>query len=78
MQWKKQGQEYDTESGLILQKYKSAGRIAVFGGGILGRDLAPLLESYHIFGGFIDNSPEKQQKSGMPANIYPNIQTPGL
>ena len=61
MQWTKQGQEYDTESEMILQKYKSAGRIAIFGGGILGRDLAPLLESYHIFGGFIDNSSEKQQ-----------------
>lgn len=62
MQWTKQGNEYDTESALVLQKYKSAGKIAVFGGGILGRGLAPLLDFYHVFGGFIDNNPDKQRR----------------
>lgn len=61
MQWTKRGSEFDREADTILYKYQSAGRIAVFGGGILGRNLAPLLESYHIFGGFMDNNPDKQQ-----------------
>lgn len=61
MQWTKQGREYDIEADSILRKYKSAKKIAVFGSGILGKNLAPLLESYHIFAGFIDNNSEKQQ-----------------
>lgn len=61
MQWTKPGHEYDIEADAILREYESKEKVAVFGGGILGRDLAPLLESYHIFGGFIDNDLDKQR-----------------
>lgn len=61
MLWTKRGSEFDTEADIILTKFESTGKIAVFGGGILGKNLLPLLEAYRVFGGFIDNSFDKQQ-----------------
>lgn len=60
MRWTNHGKEFDIEADSILRKFESVEKIAIFGAGILGKELALVLESYHIFGGYIDNDVKKQ------------------
>lgn len=64
MKWENKGCEFDSDAEKIIQNFKDHGeKIYLFGAGKIGREMAPAMKRYRVIGGFIDNSPEKQNGS---------------
>ncbi len=60
MKWIDPGNELNTISHDIVEKFNRIENIAIFGCGILGKGMLPVLENYGLFDAFIDNDTAKQ------------------
>lgn len=62
MKWTNKGHELDDIAEEVMQNFERHNRkIFLFGAGNIGNDIRLIMKKYHIFGGFIDNNPEKQK-----------------
>lgn len=61
MKWNNRGHELDDYAQSIIEKFTIQKKIFVFGAGILGKILKNRLDDWNCFGGYFDNSYEKQQ-----------------
>lgn len=63
MKWTDKGCELDDVAEKVMQNFERNNRkVFLYGAGSIGNDIRLIIERYHIFGGFIDNNPEKQKK----------------
>lgn len=70
MKWRKKGEELDEKAEAIVKEFVDRKQIVLFGAGQRGAELRKILESYKIFGGFIDNDPVKQENGYEGAKVY--------
>lgn len=74
MKWKKKGHELDEVAKRLQETVRLDKKLYVFGAGELGLHVQRLLEHLGIFGGYIDNDPEKQKK-GMGGRRVLSLET---
>lgn len=61
MKWKNKTHEFDERGIYLSNEFQKRKGIYIFGAGLIGEDLRPILERYECFGGYIDNSITKQE-----------------
>lgn len=79
MKWTNKGHEYDTMAEKLLENQEKYRHIYIFGAGLIGANLIPMMRAYGILEGFIDNDIQKQHSGyhGFPVYFieeYRNIQ----
>lgn len=62
MKWENKTHEFDEKIIYLSNEFQKRKNIYIFGAGIGGENLRPVLEKYECFGGYIDNSIEKQER----------------
>ena len=61
MKWRNKGHEFDCFAKEIVQNFRAKGeKIYIFGAGLIGEEIRPILEKTGYFCGFIDNDTKKQ------------------
>lgn len=70
MKWKNKGHELDKSAEMILQSFVGHQKVFIFGAGIMGGEIKPLLEKYGCFAGFIDNDVQKQKTRYLDSKVF--------
>ncbi len=61
MKWQNKGHEFDQKAEELLKNPEKFRHIYIFGAGLIGADLIPMMRAYGILEGFIDNDMQKQR-----------------
>ena len=70
MRWKKKGYEMDEIAEKLVTRFSQIPRIYIFGAGIKGGELAPILHKYGCLEAYIDNDISKQQQGYKNRKVY--------
>ncbi len=70
MKWLNKGKELESKAEEIVKDFEEIEKIFVFGAGTLGEEIRTVLEKYELFGGYIDNSVDKQKNGCNGADVF--------
>lgn len=70
MKWRQKGYELDNFAKELIDEFAKRKKIFIFGAGLLGEEFSRTLEKFGLFGGFIDNSAEKQREGVRGRRVY--------
>ena len=70
MIWRNPGSELDQQGNAIVKKFNNIGKVVIFGCGLIGKDIAPILQEYDLLDGFIDNDIMKQKEGWNGYNVW--------
>lgn len=70
MKWTNKGHEFDKKAEELLKNPERFRHIYIFGAGLIGADLIPMMQAYGILEGFIDNDIQKQHSGYYGFRVY--------
>lgn len=70
MKWNNMGHEFDSIGKELSDQFTRYKKVFIFGAGVLGAELKPLVEEFFCFSGFIDNNQSKQKKTYKGSRVY--------
>ena len=70
MKWQNKGHEFDQKAEELLKNPEKFRHIYIFGAGLIGADLIPMMQAYGILEGFIDNNIQKQYSGYHGFRVY--------
>lgn len=71
MKWNNKGHEVEKEAEQLIENFICHGKkVFIFGAGQIGQYLEAMLNHYNIFGGYIDNNPDKIEQGFNHQKVY--------